>query len=200
MIVLYSFKGMKKLLLISLLFSFSLDSKAQDSIVEYKGLMQCEIKSMTLETIADGKPMVFSSYEDSEKVGDILHFTYNTNKNTKSLLMNLKHPQNENALNWGGLYKMRGLEKNFSNTFTYDDDFDKGSFGKDYIRIKSVTSELRMSRYYKSDWNGIYIRKLIFGKDQGIYYFTLDCRHSSDLIDEVYEMISEWHDEKFPPE
>jgi len=188
----YVCKKMKKLILISaLLFSFN-------GWADEEGLMRCEIKSMGLETIEDGQPKSFTGYEDSEKVGDTLHFTYQISSLTKVLMMKITHPQNEKSLNFTGAYGFINLNQNFSNTFTYEGKYNQGSFGKDFIRINSYGSELRMRRYYKSDWQGIFVRNNF--AQEGIYYFTLDCRHSKDLIDEVYETISELHDQKFPKE
>ena len=55
-----------------------------------------------------------------------------------------------------------------------------------------------MSRYYKGDWNGIFIRKEI--ERPGIFYFTFDCRQHIDQLDQAYTLIKQWHDEKYPPE
>ncbi len=181
---------MKKLILISaLLFSFNGWTNEQ-------GLMRCEIKSMGLETIEDGKPKSYTHYEDSEKVGDTLHFTYLIN-DIKALVMSLKDPREENPIIWGA-WGFPDLERNYLSSFNYESDWEEGTFGKNFIMIDTFGTEVRLYRYYKSDWQGIFSRRLL--EPNGIYYFTLDCRHSKDLIDEVYETISEFHDQKFPKE
>ena len=180
---------MKKLILISaLLFSFN-------GLADEQGRMRCEIKSMGLETIEDGQPKSYSNYEDSEKVGDILHFTYQVYG--LSLLMKIEHPQNKNAINFSNSYSISDLTRKIGSDFFFIGDFEKSLFGKDDISMEgSGGGALNMKRYYKSDWQGIFTRVESY---EGIYYFTLDCRHSIDLIDEVYEEINLLHDIKFPP-
>ena len=181
---------MNKLILISaLLFSFN-------GWAEEQGRMRCEIKSKGLEIIEDGKPKSYSGHEGDGKVGDILHFIYEIN-DSKALVIRLKDPQIKSSffLETFGLPDLK--KKNSRPAFVYQDNYGRGTFGKDFIGIDTLLGVLRMRRYYKSDWQGIFTRNQI--ASEGIYYFTLDCRHSIDLIDEVYETISELHDQKFPP-
>ena len=181
---------MKKIILISaLLFSFN-------GWADEQGRMRCEIKSIGLEIIEDGKAKSYSGFEGDAKVGDLLYFNYQIN-DSKALVMRLED-QIENPIFWEA-FGLPDLKKNNSlPAFVYKDNYDVGTFGKDFIRIDSLRGVLRMRRYYRSDWQGIFTRNQF--SQEGIYYFTLDCRHSRDLIDEVYETISELHDQKFPPE
>ena len=172
---------MKKLILISALL-FSFNGWAED-----QGLMLCEIKSMGIEQIEDGKPKSYTNIKGREKVGDVLHFTYEADSINKLLTIVLKHPQNENALYYSRDFPFTALEFDaFDTLFTYQGKYVEYSFGKDFIRIND-RNELRMRRYYKSDWQGIFTDKN--DGEEGIYYFTFDCRHSIDLIDEVYDTI-----------
>ena len=185
-------RQMKKLILISaLLFSFNGWAVEQ-------GLMLCEIKSMGVERIKDGKPESFTGYEGYEKVGDTLHFTYRASDLTANLVMNLEYPQDDNSIDIGVILGLEDLREKISPNieyFHYEGGFYDGSFGKDSIWINSLGSQLNLSRYYKSDWDGIFTRVT----KNGIYYFTVDCRHSIDLIDEVYETLTKLYDEKYPP-
>ena len=199
---------MKKLILISaLLFSFNGNTVDLEN-TGFSGSMRCEIKSMRIEVIEDGKTTVYSGYEDDLEVGDKILIVYEAEnlidlyqerviQRTFTLAMVNEETQ-EYMYNSDYNFTLTSLEKNSGKTVVFTNRLYSASFSPEFIRREGSTDEFRMSRYYKGDWNGIFIRHEI--ERPGVFYFTFDCRQRIDQLDQTYTLIKQWHDEKYPPE
>jgi hypothetical protein len=175
---------MRKILLAMSALLF-LISSAQSREIE--GEMICKVKSNYVVEINEGKPEFYSGVEGSFKKGDDLIFKFYTDNIPGFAQIKL-------------LYKDKTLGSiqisNYGELEPTDDGFKYGSqyhnvrFYSDHISLKGSFNEFRIQRYYKGDWSGI-----IGGKywpaegGLGEKVATLDCRQSSDRVDDFIQYV-----------
>ena len=155
---------------------------------EVNGQMICKVKSNYIVEIDGGKVKTYSSIENSFKKGDELVFNFHLTAGLVSLELNF----NDEILFDTNIYT--------SNTSAKFEEIEGGGFRVDYApEIKAFRSNwinidgfnltngfssnnLTLSRYYKSDWNGIYRESIKLGEAEQLA--TLDCRQNNDKVDE----------------
>jgi len=185
----------KTLLALSALLIFTSSSQSKEMDIE--GEMICKVKSNYVVEINEGKTKTYSGVEGSFSKGDDLIFKFFTDEfgiayikllykdkvlGSNSIYLKNVYPGDKLELTDNGFrYGARGTRRYIHN------------FSGDYIGFNlhplSGGRELRLTRYYKSDWNGV-ISGRIFPKDGlGEKVTTLDCRQSSDRVDDFVKHV-----------
>mgnify|MGYP001378857515 CR=1 FL=1 len=158
-----------------------------------KGEMTCKITDQVIMDVKDGKPIRYSSYKDQAKVGDRLSLIYSSIGDKISI--KLTHPSEQYIDTSISAEKGKGSDKkmvffnnnpdgkmrHYYNTMSIYDDLMKY---KNHNFIGSKT--IYMTRYYKSDWDGIFTG--LYGNQTHI--FTFDCRNIVDKIDEIIDRFN----------
>jgi|SaaInlStandDraft_2_1057019.scaffolds.fasta_scaffold183134_2 hypothetical protein len=189
---------MKKLLTLPLLLLFSVESFADIS-----GLMKCKVKSQKVMVIEDGIPDEYDNIKDNFEVGDTLSLSYAAKTGiSDGTIVDKKGKEFLDTDTKLRFNRKSGLIHD-GWTVAYKDDWTNyvQRIGRGYTVIHSLNylyvdketiiskgegnSELRLSRYYKSDWDGTLVVQ-IYGTVQ---VATLDCRHTTDKFEEFVELI-----------
>jgi len=55
----------------------------------------------------------------------------------------------------------------------------------DYISIDGISGDVKLHRYYKSDWDGYLVQTF----NSLVHTALLDCRHKTDRVDEVFQLL-----------
>ncbi len=161
---------------------------------QFDGKMNCQVKTNTVIEIEEGLPSTYTGIEDRFEVGDTLELTYEFGDSLPEFYLSLEDvkrgiPVTYSYVGGDDLLEAISAPKR-SDILVFEDDFSQTSFGKDYIRIEVIGHpELRLTRYYKSDWQGIASGFIAAAHAAQIY--TLDCRTVSGDIDNTLEALFE---------
>jgi len=183
----------KILLFISALFVLTGYSQGK----EIKGEMICKVKSNYVVEINEGKPKFYSGVEDSFSKGDDLIFKFFTDEFG---IAYIKLLYKDKVM---GSNSISSKEKYFGDKVELTDNgFRYGAIGTrryinhfsgDYIDFNlyplSGGRELRLTRYYKGDWNGVISGRIFSKNGLGEKVATLDCRQSSDKVDDFVQYV-----------
>ncbi|MGR3662329.1 MAG: hypothetical protein ACU0CA_14285 [Paracoccaceae bacterium] len=160
---------------------------ADHDIVE--GKMDCTVKSNQVIGVEEGLPKTYSGIKDGIEVNDVLQFTYEFAPLGKSLYIYLKDNIRDRIIIEKRIEddEIRDRSENqiYAGTTILSGAL---SFGRDFIFVENVYGNLNLQRYYKGDWEGL--GTMLVGKTS-VQIYTLDCRHVTDKIDEVFILLSE---------
>ncbi len=176
---------------ISLLLSALLVFSSSSQSGEIEGEMICKVKSNYVVEISEGKTETYSGIEDSFSEGDSLVFKFFSNDALRGAEIKLLYKDSNLVSNYisSSKYSQRKIELK-DNGFSYGSSFRSVSIYSDYILLRSGVSEFRIERYYKSDWSGIFSNWFSpSGGGMGEVIATLDCRQSSDKVDEFIQYV-----------
>jgi hypothetical protein len=177
----------KVLLAISALFILTSSSQSK----EIQGEMRCKVKSNYVVQNEEGNPKVFSGYEDSFTKGDTLYFKFKIpsyNKKGTHFELTDGKDEEENSAYFKG--KPNILSSLLGDGFIYKRTKDSGFsivFKSDFINWDLMLGNLVLSRYYKNDWSGILVK--YYPPAMSAQIATLDCRQSSDRVDEFIDYV-----------
>jgi hypothetical protein len=170
------------------------------------GIMKCEVKSNDVITTKEGKPQKFIGYEDKFVVGDKLTITYEKMYSTFSVEMN--DPVRDDHFMTASIsgddqdrsfHKPKYSEgillrsKGFSNPrfIISSTEFENSIFANsEIISASNNLKSLELRRYYKNDWEGLYVSKF----NLELQIAILDCRHTSDSLDIFIEKLHFEHE------
>ena len=173
------------IVLFTLLLCWSVPSYSEEGVTYLD--LECQIKDQTVLGVIDGKPQTYGGVEDSYKVGDFLNLNLiSVSDPPKILMSNLK---------WEG-----GGDSESYSIFVVDDlevhSNKKGGvvpnkiyylyFTEDEIEIDDDLNrtEIKLRRYYKSDWDGFIVVGPSFGPQHLIRINSVDCRtKTNNLMD-----------------
>lgn len=182
---------MRRLILIISLLLFSMYSQGEWTYGEVvQGKMICKVKSHYIVEINEGKPKVYSKISNSFGIGDNLVFNFGIDKMRVAYIELLYEGKSLQFISSSGL-----MEGDITELIGDDGFMQKISifdivFTGDYINfdlgVLEDVEEFRIRRYYKSDWDGII--KGPFGH-MGEQVATLDCRQSSDRVDDFIREV-----------
>ena len=150
------------------------------------GKMDCTIKSQTIVSTKDGKTKEYSGFEGKPKVGDTITAQYEMRLGAVAFYLKRNGVGFvHNTPTYGK--KVRSFR---DDTVKFENDFDGSTltFGKNKIHSRTEKDEVVLERYYKSDWEGIYIAlKPMYGLTAQI--MTLDCRQTADKVDIIVDAV-----------
>ena len=192
---------------LSLYFFFILifNSSLTHSSEIVKGYMECKVKGIKLVSIEDGKHEEYTGYEKSFKKNDKFNMVYQTN--TADLLrveIEEDYLRSTNYIfrvgSFLGTKDFKGTKIQFAkegencikgkhctpeNTFFLEDEFTSFMLTENLIFSKEDYAQFRLERYYKNDWNGLYVR--VSGLDS--FNMTFDCRHKNDKLSIITDKL-----------
>ncbi len=150
-----------------------------------KGAMSCTVTSMKIISSEEGKPKTYTGFENHLTQGDTVIIDYNSSE-SGGFYIGLTDLKRDEAI--ATAYMEPDTQKNLNDDgsqVSFKGTYSDVTFGQDYISISSlVMGIVRLKRYYKGDWHGIYFRSPPFD-DLKIHVFTIDCRTVDDEIDTI---------------
>lgn len=167
---------------------------------DIEGSMRCEVMSNQVLEVLDGRPRTYSGIKDQFDVGDTLLLKYRAFASAETpgkfgtlLIQLVDEPRARVWMRGSGPVVPHSELNNFLILDQASEDIPRGvegiSFSPDYIRLASAFhGEIRLSRYYKSDWQGLAFNpNAALGADEAfsIHIFSLDCRQEIDRIEDV---------------
>ena len=159
-----------------LLLSMGLSMNAYAEVIEKK---ICTITSQNFMTLKDGKPQSFTNIANDFNVGDEIVFQIESNGDEHPILTKV---EGKSAIM--GSLSFGPSERN-DEIFLTERDVGYLKFNADNIRVvDGENSDLKLHRYYKSDWEGYLLRS--YTNFESIT--TLDCRTKKD----GYEKLFKW--------
>lgn len=175
-------------------FAFPVGGFAQESIDQISGEMSCEVTSNSVLEVKDGKPTTYNGFKDGFEVGDILTFRYALSPESEWLALDLKDEVRDQPLSFAyPNYDMIRRVNEAGTEVTYNYPFGNGYFGLERIVLVTdrlgvkTSSVLSLSRYYRSDWQGI-ASTLVNNTD--LHTYTFDCRTvGADNIQTAFEAL-----------
>ena len=181
-------------LLVLVLILMTTQVGAEESL---EGQLSCKVTSNFVVQPIDGKAKTFSGITDQFKVGDRLRFYYSFTPKTQtegpSYICTLSdtirdhnhilHSANAQTYTFSDI--SNGLYAETSDTMWGEDAY----LTPEAIKCASNDKRLILSRYYKSDYEGVFVRYPVSG-DLTTQVVTLDCRTEESSIDEIYRTIT----------
>jgi hypothetical protein len=179
---------MKTLYFVSILLSaISFAANAQS----IEGHLDCKITGSRVETTVGGKYKSYSGLTDGEKVGDSANLTYMVTNESIYIVMKLNNDE-KRLIASSNLLDMLGTKRKVERTIdsgiimTIPDYGYSYSLTPDYIRLKDF-SDLTMSRYYKNNWQGMYIK--FKPLEMHVTILTFNCQHTNDKFDKAFKIF-----------
>jgi hypothetical protein len=177
---------MQKFFLTSVLILLPLVSSAE---VPLEGTMKCNIKDQQILEIKDGVSKRYTNYEGDLKVGDNLLLKYGLSKSNVFYLKSDRRFEDYPLSNFIIDLKFdtaKAVEvESYISTLKHlleDDGFlsTQMTMSADEFEIGYVFGEggLQFSRYYKSDWMGIFT----YLSSSSSHSYTLDCKHITESV------------------
>jgi hypothetical protein len=168
---------MKKSLFVCLTaLSVALASQANAEIPEM--IMDCMVKDQVIIETNEGKPKRYTHYNNNFVVGDKLQFSLR-NTEGRWLYAALKDiKRNKILTNTYGM--LDDLSKKAGRRLYFDHEGVYYSFTDDNIYFETSTEQLRLNRYYKSDFHGLYTSAGWNDNTLSQHVVTFDCRMVQD--------------------
>lgn len=152
------------------------------------GTMLCKVKSVNSVYINEGKPEVSSRSAYLQNGSDlILEFSVNE---VSSFFLSLKSTLPDHLF-ISGFFIQGDMDKEgrTETEIRYHTSLDLLHLDGDYIEFRSSNAELRLQRYYKDDWQGIYQGPIMGAQRFSPLHTevaTLDCRRQKgDFSDTI---------------
>ncbi len=150
------------------------------------GSMTCKVTGNVVVASEEGKFKQYSGLKDGVKNGEEVKLAYSVSPN--SVYIGLERMKENGFEGLTGIYLAADAK--------YERSTDGGIIGSrksedlslmpDYIRVSNgIGQEFYLSRYYKSDWHGIYV--WLSGPDHWVHTMTLNCRHNNDQMDTAFK-------------
>ena len=171
----------------------------QASAEDFKGRMDCTVKTNQVIEVSDGIGKEYKKYKDSFEVGSSLLFDYQyVNQRLVVELTYLKgdmqvyhrpltlsDPRQVVSLLGDGETVRVQYNGGQNTTLSSDTITSDGVMVLDRpFRLEE--GKLYFNRYYKNDWEGL----VYVGWEQVVQVFTLDCRHKVDQLDDIIKSLT----------
>lgn len=180
----------------------TVSSAQQDDTANYEGSVSCEIRGVSAASVDEGQHQRLAGVVGLPNEGDAVVIDYNlrVNRLGNRLVFRLFAPEAEDDDSIftadvsdiggenlaGGKLVTRQTDRSFSIQDRYTGI--RAAQGET-IYLRSYRSALQLRRYYKADWQGMYIRHG-FAKELA-YVATLRCQQSKDALSTFSEQVIE---------
>ena len=191
------FVSVKIIILVFISLMLSFDKPLADTSETANGSMSCKVKSNKVIRVTEGKSSVFSGFKDEVKVGDALKFEYAATTFGKKgwqyscelkdgvrdqLYVSVHHLQLVDNISLSDEIRVETdrlvvLGENYQQMISQDS-----------IYCEGIDGNLRLKRYYKSDYEGMYIKDPS-PDDYTTQVIALDCRTIKDDIQELINLF-----------
>jgi len=153
-----------------------------------QGVFDCKVNGSTVERSEEGKYKSYSGVEGGLKVGDETTLIYKVTEKHIYIEMRRDNKKETIIINEAvGAEDSVARAKNRGIVISNDSKGRSVSLLPDYIRIKSISRELSLRRYYKSDWHGMLVE--YSPVDMYIMVLGFNCRHTNDQLDKAYDIF-----------
>ena len=180
---------MSRLIVMAVAIFFSICANAGDML----GIMKCKATENKLIILDDGKPSIYTGYKDGISTGDTLYvnyklFTFFGMESIRILLFEEGTDSNNIFLDHG--FPVDHKSENPDEAWLVSIKDHNGVFqvNKDTLLSRSADDTLILHRYYKNDWEGMYVQTSSTSIRSQI--ITLDCRQITNVYEEYVSYIA----------
>lgn len=160
---------------------------ANQQRVDINGEMNCTVTGNVVVSSEDGKFKQYSGFKEGIKSGDSLKLEYRFANHGAYLALLRRNPKEDVVVStYIGFKDDNNIKHQKNGLILSDKTFGEASFLQDYIRISNVFGDFYLSRYYKNDWHGIYVRVDVLQFTSQT--MTVNCRHTIDSMDNVFKI------------
>jgi hypothetical protein len=155
------------------------------------GKMNCRITSNSVIATEDGKPVTYSGYSGAASVGDTLEFSYFAHP-IGFVGAQLTDLAREEAVWQSSVSRVSDeeLTVHSDGMIVAEGTVTRFNFSEDHFFGEALLfGRLSLSRYYKSDWQGIYVHAK--SNPERVQVITLDCRTVDDQLSSVVDVLRE---------
>ena len=173
---------------------------------EILGVMRCKVVDQGVRLIREGRLQSYSRpSEEYPKVGERVILTYGVTAEGRFKFQAKfegefvfetiwRDTANENPESWREIdFSVQRDGEDWYRMIDSDSDFNEILWNSDRVEVDGLFGRLILSRYYKSDWQGLYTESRIRGYDGTglrMSFSFIDCRHIRDGVDEITLFLS----------
>lgn len=181
---------------------------------EIIGFMRCKVMDQGVRSISDGRVKSYSKrWQYYPEVGEQVILTYGITKGERFRFnitfngnfvfdtlfrdidaISLETLSDDPQSSLDIFFDIRKASETSYVLTDSESDFNEIFWNSDTIDVDGLGGQLRLQRYYKSDWQGVFIDSVPLLKPVGSRGFTfalLDCRHNADKVDEISRYLSD---------
>ena len=177
---------MHKLVLVIVFTSLISSAVSAQNVKSVAGGMSCKVESNRLTFADEGKAKIYTGYEDSFSEGDELNFSYEV------VMDSYWGPVIEIRLDDHARNDIHFIQTYYDVSASYSGDALTAEgllIGENVFYSRSATSHLKLNRYYKGDYSGIWTQFNSINNSGQVT--VLDCRPIRDHISEFLNMALE---------
>lgn len=175
---------MKKLILIVGLLTYSSVGWSYEIVLD----MSCQILGQSVHQVTDGKSSQYSGFKNGSEVGENL-ILRGVIDDSKLIFFLTDKVRDKNYI------VMDSTSDRFKrvqgNGIWGDDEYQisRIMWGPNRITLKGILGEVSLYRYYKSDWDGIFVDtrpRISETSDHSVHLISLNCRTKTNKLDQIY--------------
>ncbi len=160
------------------------------AFADFTGGMDCKVKSSKVMSIEEGIPREFTGFGNRFDVGDTLTLTYGSER--EIVFLDVKDRSRDNRYVWISAKLDIGVVSTWQSSYTdsvgFSGPLQSLTLNPDKIEASSsLQYRIYFHRYYKNDWEGIFIWKI--PHFQKVQVATLDCGHTDDQLDKMLNAL-----------
>jgi len=150
-----------------------------------EGGFNCKITGSTVMKSEEGKYRSYLGFKGGAKVNDETTLRYNVDEEYVYIEMTRKDNKADFIINQI-LGAEDDVERSKNRGIIISNDSQGGSISllPDYIRVKNISKEFSLARYYKNDWHGMLVEHS--PADLYVMVFAFNCRHTNDQLSNAY--------------
>ncbi len=189
---------MSRLVVMAVAIFFSICANATSDKVLMLGVMKCKVTENYLVIVSDGVPATYTGYTGRIAKGDTVYINYKlyTLFGLEHITISLFKPGEDRSY-MNDIYRISERSKYFDKSWLFS--VGETYLGnKDMMRSRKDDTTLILRRYYKNDWEGVFVQNSTKGLSPQIT--SLDCRHPKDVYDQFVDYIISTDDGVHDPE
>ena len=148
--------------------------------------LDCEVKSQTVVSSEDGIPKVYSGYKDRLETGDNVTVKIIAVKLTETLYFEAVDTKRKNILT-NYITVLKEPVRLMEGELTHTNGPNHLSVSQDTIIANSIFDDIRFERYYKSDFEGMYVKRVLGSLTTHVV--TFDCRTVKNELAEIQNLF-----------
>tara|TARA_B110000211_G_C14026891_1_gene530287 strand:- start:278 stop:910 length:633 start_codon:yes stop_codon:yes gene_type:complete len=178
---------MNRLVVLAVTVLISINANAVENMV---GIFKCTTTLNKLITLDDGKPGTYAGWKDDIEIGDTLYINYKLfdffgGENIKILLFK---DGGDMPLSHNFWVKDKSKDPDEPWLVSIKDRSGVFRVNKDTLLSRNSENTLMLHRYYKNDWEGVYMT--FSPTNMSSQIITLDCRHKEDIYEQYISYIA----------
>ena len=171
----------------------------ENNEVRYEDTVSCEVRGVSTVRVEEGEHATYSGVAGEPNEGEQVRLSYVVERkryrNRVSMSLDAKTGTEDgyetHFFSFVTEYSDQDLVNRESDTSIFLEESDRkvGASVASTVSASYLGAELRLTRYYKADWQGLYIRRGFL--ENYVYVATLRCQQSEDKLTNFGEQLVE---------